>query len=122
MKSTVDLLLEAESSNFAVSVLTENAQCFDKIETVTEQQTQFLGYTAKKVNLAQQKDGTVLVEFSNNLERFMNDQQLTLDEAMSALGEEYELIPAAISIVVDESCVDKINLAAVSEKYDLLRR
>lgn len=122
MQSTVNVLLEGESTKFAVSVLTENAKFYETIQPVTEQQTQFLGYTAKKVNLAQQKDGTVLVEFSNNLERFMNDQQLTLDEAMEALGEEYELIPQMISIVVDESAVDKLDLAAVSEKYELLRR
>ena len=121
MKSTVACLLESEMG-FNYNTELENTKVFNSLDSLTEQQNDYLGYTAKKVILAGQKDGTVLVEYSNNLERFMKDQALDINEAVEQLENVHELCPGSIAIVVDESCINKIDLAALTENYTVLRK
>lgn len=121
MQSTITCLMESEAA-FNVTAVSENMTIFDSLESISEAQKNFLGYTETKVNLAAQKDGTVLCEYSNNLERFMQDQQLSIEEAIERLEDKYELCPGTISIVVDESCVNKIDMSSLTEKYTVLKR
>ena len=114
MKSTVTTIMEA-GSNFNNNKELKNMKVFESLDSITEQQNDYLGYTAKKVVLAGQKDGNVLCEYSNNLERFMKDQAIDINEAIDQLEDQYDLCPGSIAIVVDESCINKIDLDALYE-------
>ena len=63
------------------------------------------------------------VEYSGNLEKYMNDQKIfTIEEAMKNVQEEYGLEMSDLTLVVDESCIKKIDLAALSEKYNVVKK
>ena len=121
MKSTVTTIMEA-GSNFNNNKELKNMKVFESLDFITEQQNDYLGYTAKKVVLAGQKDGNVLCEYSNNLERFMKDQAIDINEAIDQLEDQYDLCPGSIAIVVDESCINKIDLDALTENYTVLKK
>lgn len=105
---------------FSPTVLVENAAALEEIDQVTESERKLLGYTVEKVTI--NSDGTdYFVEYTGNLEKYMKDQALGLHEAVENICEEHELLKDSIVIVVDESCVDKIDMVALKEGYNVKR-
>ena len=122
MTSTVNTLLE-NTMHFNTSTVLENGTVFRQaIEPITEDVKQLLGYTLEKVNIVKdRKTDKCYVEYSNNLERYMKDQVVTLNEAIQNISERYAIFESDIVIVVDESCVDKIDMKALVEQYNVVK-
>lgn len=122
MTSTVNTLLE-NTMHFNTNTVLENGTVFRQaIEPITEDVKQLLGYTLEKVNIVKdRKTDKCYVEYSNNLERYMKDQVVTLNEAIQNISERYAIFESDIVIVVDESCVDKIDMKALIEQYNVVK-
>lgn len=105
---------------FNPSVLVENAKDLVSIEVLTEAEKKLLGYTVEKVNI--NCDGTdYFIEYSGNLEKYMKDQSIGLEEAIEKIVEKHELLKESIIIVIDESCTGKMDIAALKENFNVKR-
>ena len=83
------------------------------------------GYTPDKVIvLVDESTGDYMIEFSNNLERLMHDQNLDMEAAVEAVCAADDISRhATVNILVDESSLDKIDFVNVSETatYNFIR-
>ena len=52
----------------------------------------------------------------------MKDAGLEFHEAVEEICKANDLLSESIVIVVDESCVDKLDLVALKEKYNVRRK
>lgn len=106
---------------FSATVMTENAKALQDIEQLSESERALVGYTAEKVKI--DSDGLDnFVEYSNNLEQYMKDSGLEFHEAVKEICKENDILSESVVIVVDESCVDKLDLVALKEKYNVKRK
>ena len=111
MKNTVECLMESEFG-FNGTIVTESKKIFDGLESISENVRQLCGYTPEKVIML--TDGeSYYCEFTNNLERLMSDQKLDLSEAVDELQSANNIYGETINIIVDESCIDKLNLGEI---------
>lgn len=125
MNSTIACMLESETKlGLGMEILTENEKAYNELEEATQDLRNLLGYTVEKVCLNQMKDSdTCYVEFANNLERYMEDQKIyTVEEAITNIAENYGLLEEDITIVVDESCFNKLDIGALAEKYSVVKK
>lgn len=112
MKDTVKSLLES-SVEPNVDFFTENLASLNILDTITESEKMSMGYNAQKVMVLKSPEGGYLVEYANNLERFMLDNDMGIREAMNVVADVNEIPIEECKVVFDNSCVDKIDIGAV---------
>jgi len=112
MKDTVKSLLES-SVEPNVDFYTENLASLNILDTVTESEKMSMGFNAQKVMVLKSPEGGYLVEYANNLERFMLDNDMGIREAMNVVADVNEIPIEECKVVFDNSCVDKIDIGAV---------
>lgn len=112
MKDTVKSLLES-SVEPNVDFYTENLASLNILDTITESEKMSMGFNAQKVMVLKSPEGGYLVEYANNLERFMLDNDMGIREAMNVVADVNEIPIEECKVVFDNSCVDKIDIGAV---------
>ena len=123
MKDTVKSLLES-SVEPNVDFYTENLASLNILDTVTESEKMSMGFNAQKVMVLKSPEGGYLVEYANNLERFMLDNDMGIREAMNVVADVNEIPIEECKVVFDNSCVDKIDIGAVIKldpEFDIVR-
>lgn len=106
---------------FAPSITLENSKALREIEPLSSEERALTGYTVDKVKI--DSDSTdYFVEYSNNLERFMKDSGLEFHEAIEEICKNYDILDESVIIVVDESCINKLDLIALKDKYNVKRK
>lgn len=123
MKDTVKSLLES-SVEPNVDFYTENLASLNILDTITESEKMSMGFNAQKVMVLKSPEGGYLVEYANNLERFMLDNDMGIREAMSVVADVNEIPIEECKVVFDNSCVDKIDIGAVIKldpEFDIVR-
>lgn len=123
MKDTVKSLLES-SVEPNVDFFTENLASLNILDTITESEKMSMGFNAQKVMVLKSPEGGYLVEYANNLERFMLDNDMGIREAMNVVADVNEIPIEECKVVFDNSCVDKIDIGAVIKldpEFDIVR-
>lgn len=123
MKDTVKSLLES-SVEPNVDFYTENLASLNILDTITESEKMSMGFNAQKVMVLKSPEGGYLVEYANNLERFMLDNNMGIREAMNVVADVNEIPIEECKVVFDNSCVDKIDIGAVIKldpEFDIVR-
>lgn len=123
MKDTVKSLLES-SVEPNVDFFTENLASLNILDTITESEKMSMGYNAQKVMVLKSPEGGYLVEYANNLERFMLDNDMGIREAMNVVADVNEIPIEECKVVFDNSCVNKIDIGAVIKldpEFDIVR-
>lgn len=124
MKDTVKCLLEMTLSP-DVDFVTENTAALGMLDTITEAARSATAYIPQKVMVQKVPGEGYIIEFANNLERLMLDQDLGIVEAMNIVADVNEIPIDECSLVFDESCLDKINIGAVIKldpEFDIVRK
>ena len=93
----------------------ENTIAFQELNLLGEEHQELLGITPEKVVVNQTKGNNFLVEYTGNLERLIQDQNVSLDEALDMIAEVNDIPKERIYIVADESCIKKINFVKAKE-------
>lgn len=112
MLDTVKSLLES-SVEPEVDFYTQNRAAFNMLDTIAESEKMSTMFTPQKVMVLKSPEGGYLVEYANNLERFMLDNDMGIKEAMLVVSEINEIPVAECTVIFDESCVNKIDIEAV---------
>lgn len=123
MKDTVKSLLES-SVEPNVDFFTENLASLNILDTITESEKMSMGFNAQKVMVLKSPEGGYLVEYANNLERFMLDNDMGIREAMNVVADVNEIPIEECKVVFDNSCVNKIDIGAVIKldpEFDIVR-
>ena len=123
MKDTVKSLLES-SVEPSIDFYTENLASLNILDTVTESEKMSMGFNAQKVMVLKSPEGGYLVEYANNLERFMLDNDMGIREAMGVVADVNEIPIEECKVVFDNSCVNKIDIGAVIKldpEFDIVR-
>lgn len=116
MKESVMSLLESE--------LTTDLHMhsdFDALQEVTTNQARLLGYTPEKVIVMKEQNGPYLIEFSNNLERYMAENDISLEEAVNSVCETNNIERNSVSIVLRESDIGKLKLDQLKSQFKFLK-
>lgn len=112
MLDTVKSLLES-SVEPEVDFYTQNRAAFNMLDTIAESEKMSTMFTPQKVMVLKSPVGGYLVEYANNLERFMLDNDMGIKEAMLVVSEINEIPVAECTVIFDESCVKRIDIEAV---------
>lgn len=124
MKDTAKALLESTMYP-EMDGSTKNLFAFSQLDSISESQRMLTGYTPDKVIvLVDESTGDYMIEFSNNLERLMHDQNLDMEAAVEAVCAADDISRhATVNILVDESSLGKIDFVNVSETatYNFIR-
>jgi len=116
MQDTAKILYESVGdTEFNLNSYGENTSDFLNLKQLNETCTELMGTTAEKVVVNVTKGGNYLVEFSGNLEKMIKDQRVSLDESIDMVAECNDIDRSRMYIVLDESCIEKINLKAAQE-------
>ena len=116
MQDTAKLLFESVGdTEFKLNSYGENASDYFDLKQINETCHQLIGTTPEKVVVNSTKGGNYLVEFSGNLEKMIRDQRVSLDESIDMVAECNGIDRSRIYIVLDESCIEKINISAAQE-------
>lgn len=123
MKNTLQALIEADTSfGIGASLIHENMSTFKDIPKATDDQKRAVGVTVEKVTVNQHGD-EYLIEFNDNIEKFIKDQQIcTVTEAVEEILEHYKLDKDDVSIIVDEETMQKIDVSELTDNYNVLRK
>ena len=113
MKDTVKAIIES-SVLPEVDFLSKNTAALNILDTVNETDRRQLTFIPQKVTVMKRalKEG-YLVEYSNNLERLMLDENVGIVEAMQMVCDVNNIAVDECAVVFDESCVNKIDIEAV---------
>ena len=124
MQDTVKALIES-SVEPNIDFYTKNRSSLNMLDSITESEKMSMGFTAQKVLVQKSpEDNRYLVEYANNLEKFMLEQDIGIKEAMSVIADINEIPVDECAVVFDESCVNKINIGAVitlDPDFDIVR-
>ena len=112
MLDTVKSLLES-SVEPEVDFFTQNRAALNMLESVAESERMSTRFTPQKVIVLKSPEGGYLVEYANNLERFMLDNDMGIKEAMLVVSEVNEIPVDECTVIFDESCVERIDIGAV---------
>ena len=112
MLDTVKSLLES-SVEPEVDFYTQNRAALNMLESVAESERMSTRFTPQKVMVLKSPEGGYLVEYANNLERFMLDNDMGIKEAMLVVSEVNEIPVDECTVIFDESCVERIDIGAV---------
>ena len=125
MKDTVKSLLESVASpevNFTVA----NTAALNMLRPVTESERMTSVYTPERVIVARNPvDNKYVIEYANNLERLMLDQDLGINEAMNMVADINEIDISECTVVFDDSCINRIDISSVirlDTNFDLARK
>lgn len=120
MTTTAISLLES-SMIPNVDLLTKNTMVFNRLNVLSENSVQRLGYIPQKVIVCESPDleSTYLIEFSDNLERLMNDQIMDISEAVNSVAEANNINAVDCIVVFRESDLSKINLYEIIQNESL---
>ena len=111
MRDTVKTMLES-SFGFDTTEYSKNREILESMNFISEEVRQMTGYTPEKVNVLNDKNH-YYIEYANNLERLMEDAQYDFQEALDMITAEYKISACDVNIIVDESCVDRIDMEAL---------
>ena len=124
MQDTVKALIES-SVEPNIDFYTKNRSSLNMLDSITESEKMSMGFTAQKVLVQKSpEDNRYLVEYANNLEKFMLEQDIGIKEAMSIIADINEIPIDECAVVFDESCVNKIDIGAVitlDPDFDIVR-
>lgn len=118
MRDTANLIYESVLNTEDPTVLNsygENTIEFEKLNTLNEEYINLLGLTPEKVVVNVTRGRNYLVEYTGNLEKMMQDQHVSLVEALEMVAEANGIDENRIYVVADESCIKKINFSKVNE-------
>lgn len=124
MKDTVKALIESACMT-DLDFATKNRTAFNILDTVTEAQRVNTTYIPQKVIVVKDPEGGYLVEYANNLERLMTDQDLGVAEAMQLVCDVNDLSIDECTLIMDESCIDRIDITKLIEAdtdFDVKRK
>lgn len=124
MKDTVKALIESACMP-DLDFVTKNRAAFNILDTVTEAQRINTTYIPQKVIVVKDPEGGYLVEYANNLERLMTDQDLGVAEAMQLVCDVNDLSIDECTLIMDESCIDRIDITKLIEAdtdFDVKRK
>ena len=96
-------------------------ESYNSLDTISESQERLLGFTPEKVIIMRESGGPYLIEFSNNLERYMVENNLSLDSAISILEDLHTIDRRSIAIVLRESDIGKLDVTKLSNEFNFLR-
>ena len=123
MKDTVISLLEfAAKPEF--DFVSKNTAAYNILRPVTESEMMTTQYVPQKVMVLRDGDKYV-VEYANNLERLMLDQDMGIVEAMEVVAAINNICVDECTVVFDESCIEKIDIEAVirlDPDFDLAKK
>ena len=124
MQDTVKALIES-SVEPNIDFYTKNRSSLNMLDSITESEKMSMGFTAQKVLVQKSpEDNRYLVEYANNLEKFMLEQDIGIKEAMNVIADINEIPVDECAVVFDESCVNKIDIGAVitlDPDFDIVR-
>ena len=124
MQDTVKALIES-SVEPNIDFYTKNRSSLNMLDSITESEKMSMGFTAQKVLVQKSpEDNRYLVEYANNLEKFMLEQDIGIKEAMNIIADINEIPVDECAVVFDESCVNKIDIGAVitlDPDFDIVR-
>lgn len=122
--TTIGYLFESDNRfGMGLQAITENERQFETIKEASDEIKNLLGFTLEKVNVACNKSQNYYIEYANNIERYMEDQKIyTVEEAIENIENHYGILGEDVSIVIDESCVNKLDIDALSKKYNVIRK
>ena len=124
MQDTVKALIES-SVEPNIDFYTKNRSSLNMLDSITESEKMSMGFTAQKVLVQKSpEDNRYLVEYANNLEKFMLEQDIGIKEAMNVIADINEIPIDECAVVFDESCVHKIDIGAVitlDPDFDIVR-
>lgn len=116
MQDTAKLLYESVGdTEFKLNSYGDNQSAYIGLKQLNETCQQLMGTTPEKVVVNTTKGGNYLVEFTGNLEKMIKDQRVSLDESIDMVAECNGIDRSRIYIVLDESCVERINILAAQE-------
>lgn len=116
MMDSVKLIYESDCvDEMVLNSYGENTIAFQELNLLGEEHQELLGITPEKVVVNQTKGNNFLVEYTGNLERLIQDQNVSLDEALDMIAEVNDIPKERIYIVADESCIKKINFVKAKE-------
>ena len=124
MQDTVKALIES-SVEPNIDFYTKNRSSLNMLDSITESEKMSMGFTAQKVLVQKSpEDNRYLVEYANNLEKFMLEQDIGIKEAMNVIADINEIPIDECAVIFDESCVNKIDIGAVitlDPDFDIVR-
>ncbi len=124
MQDTVKALIES-SVEPNIDFYTKNRSSLNMLDSITESEKMSMGFSAQKVLVQKSpEDNRYLVEYANNLEKFMLEQDIGIKEAMNIIADINEIPIDECAVVFDESCVNKIDIGAVitlDPDFDIVR-
>lgn len=113
MKDTVKAIIES-SVLPEVDFLSKNTAALNILDTINEADRRQLAFIPQKVTVMKKPlEEGYLVEYSNNLERLMLDENIGIVEAMQMVCDVNNIAVDECAVVFDESCVNKIDIEAV---------
>ncbi len=124
MKDTVKAIIES-SVLPEVDFLSKNTASLHILDSATAADRRQLQFIPTKVTVMKRPmtEG-YLVEYANNLERLMLDQEVGIVEAMQMVCDTNDIPMDECAVVFDESCVNKIDIGAVIKldpEFDMIR-
>ena len=123
MKDTVRSLLEFAAKP-EIDFVSKNTAAYNILRPVTESEMMTTQYVPQKVMVLRDGDKYV-VEYANNLERLMLDQDMGIVEAMEVVAAANNICVDECTVVFDESCIEKIDIEAVirlDPDFDLAKK
>ena len=104
---------------FKPSITMRNTLKLNEIPVIDKSKFNF---NEQKVMVISNNDKSkYFVEFTNNLERFIKDNNISVNEAIERVAEANNIFKNDIVVVLDESCIHKIDVEALSNSYKTVR-
>ena len=123
MKDTVIKLCESTILP-EVDFITENTAALNILDRISAEENMATSYVAEKVIVNKSKD-SYLIEFNENLERFMLDQDMGIIEAVQCVADVNNIAVNECKVIFDERSLERIKIADVIKAdpdFDIVRR
>lgn len=122
--SNITAILESDSIfGLGAQLVSENTRAYNELEELTDDQKRLLGVTVEKVTVNSDGNDSYFIEYSDNIERYIQDQKLlSVEEAMDNICEYYEISKDEVSIVVDESAINKVDIIALKDNFNVIKK
>lgn len=124
MKDTVKALVESAVTP-DVDFITENTVALEMLDVVSEAAANSTTYFPQRVQVMKVPGEGYVVEYANNLERLMRDQNMGINEAMAVVAVVNEIEVEECTVLFDESCISKIDfkdLIKSDPKFNFARK
>lgn len=124
MVDTVKCLIES-SAMPEIDFRTKNTANLGILDPITEAERTMMQFYPGKVMVQKNPNGGYLIEYANNLERLMYDNDIGIIEAMDLVCDVNDIQMEECKVIFDESCIDKIDIGAVIKAdpdFDIVRK